>query len=111
MSWNKPQVFGVAKKMDRSKIKSKYSTQDAYTSFSSLIKEANCKHIFLSYNNMQTGDNRSNSILTDEQIIDIMQTRSKKNIEIFSKDFNSFSSQRGQVQGHQERLFYCEIDK
>ncbi|GAH32764.1 unnamed protein product, partial [marine sediment metagenome] len=52
--WKKPNVKGVAKKMDRSHIKSSYCLKNATQAFEDLIRNADCKHILLSYNN--TGD-------------------------------------------------------
>ena len=69
IKWEKPEVFGVAKKFDRAKLKSKYSLQSATETFSELIKNANCKYILFSYNNMQEkGNIRSNAKLSDEDI-------------------------------------------
>jgi len=47
----KPKVVGVAKKMDRSHIKSDYCLKNATQAFEDLIKNADCKRILLSYNN------------------------------------------------------------
>ena len=52
--WKKPQVYGVAKKMDRTNLKSRYCTNKAVETFADLIKNCNCKYILVSYNN--TGD-------------------------------------------------------
>ena len=58
--WEKPQVFGVARKMDRTKLKSKYCTKNATKTFEDLIRNLNCKYILFSYNNMATkGNDRS----------------------------------------------------
>ena len=57
--WEKPEVFGVAKKMDRTALKSKYCTRSAAEAFDDLIKQLKCKYIVLSYNNMaQKGNDR-----------------------------------------------------
>lgn len=50
--WEKPGVFGVARKMRRDRIKSKYCTQDATEAFEDLIKNIDARYIMLSYNNM-----------------------------------------------------------
>ena len=46
--WERPEVFGVAKKMDRSTLKSKYCTKSATEAFEGLIKDLRCKYIVLS---------------------------------------------------------------
>ena len=59
--WEKPEVFGVARKMDRTKLKSKYCTRSAATAFEELIENIKAKYILLSYNNMaDKGNDRSN---------------------------------------------------
>lgn len=50
--WQKPELFGVAKKFDRSKIKSEYSKSKVSEQFNDLINNAKCKYILLSYNNI-----------------------------------------------------------
>ena len=67
--WEKPEVFGVAKKMDRTALKSKYCTRSAAEAFEDLIKQLNCKYIVLSYNNMaKKGNDRSNARISDEEL-------------------------------------------
>ena len=67
--WEKPEVFGVAKKMDRTALKSKYCTRSAAEAFDDLIKQLKCKYIVLSYNNMaQKGNDRSNARISDEEL-------------------------------------------
>ncbi|MCM1466555.1 MAG: DNA adenine methylase, partial [Alistipes sp.] len=59
--WEKPEVFGVAKKMDRSSMKSKYCTTSAAKVFGTLVNDIKAKYILLSYNNMaEKGNSRSN---------------------------------------------------
>ena len=55
--WEKPEVFGVAKKMDRTTLKSKYCTRSAPAAFADLIKNLNAKYIVVSYNNMANKGN------------------------------------------------------
>ena len=50
VEWKKPEVFGIARKMNRNHIKSKYCLKDAVKSFEELISNADAKHILLSYN-------------------------------------------------------------
>lgn len=51
--WEKPKVFGVAKKMDRTNLKSEYCTQRATKTFEELINNIKARYILLSYNNME----------------------------------------------------------
>lgn len=64
--WEKPEVFGVAKKMDRSGMKSKYCTIGATKAFETLINDIKARYILLSYNNMaEKGNCRSNAKISD----------------------------------------------
>ena len=74
--WKKPNVEGVAKKMDRSHIKSSYCLKNATQAFEDLIKNANCKHILLSYNNTgDSKDGRSNARMNDNDILRILKNK------------------------------------
>ena len=50
-TWEKQEVFGVAKKMKRNGIKSKYCSVSAPLAFKDLIENINAKYIIVSYNN------------------------------------------------------------
>ncbi len=110
VTWEKPDVFGVAKKMDRSHIKSKYCLKDATSAFADLIEHANCKYILLSYNN--TGDlkdGRSNARMNDEDIVQVLKKRGA--VEIFEKRYKAFTTGKSDGENNAERIFYCEVKK
>lgn len=76
--WEKPEVFGVARKMDRSTMKSKYCTQSATEAFEQLIGDIKAKYILLSYNNMaEKGNDRSNAKISDQDIMRILEKKEK----------------------------------
>ena len=107
--WEKPQVFGVARKMDRSKLKSQYCTKEAAGAFEDLIRKLHCKYILLSYNNMATkGNDRSNAKIADEDIYRILS--SKGEIKVFSEDYKAFTTGKSDISDNQERLFLCICD-
>jgi len=109
-TWEKPIVHGMAKKMDRSHIKSDYCLQSAAKAFADLIKNANCKHILLSYNNTgESKDGRSNARISDEQIINILKSRG--DVDIFERDYKAFTTGKSDTNGHTERVFYCKVRK
>ena len=104
--WEKPDVFGVAKKMNRDKMKSKYCTQSATEAFEDLIKNINAKYILFSYNNMATkGNGRSNAKIADEDIMRILQ--SKGTVKVFSENYKAFSAGKSNIANNAERLFLC----
>jgi len=89
--WKKPEVEGVARKMDRSHIKSSYCLKSAARAFEDLIIAANCKYILLSYNNTgDSKDGRSNARIKDKDILRIL--RNKGDVEIFERDYKSFTT-------------------
>jgi adenine-specific DNA-methyltransferase len=109
-TWEKPQVRGRAKKMDRSHLKSKYCLKTASKVFEDLIKNANCKHILVSYNNTgKSKDGRSNACIKDDEIVNIL--KNKGEIEIFERDYKAFTAGKSNTTGHIERIFYCGVTK
>lgn len=104
----KPEVFGVAKKMDRSNLKSNYCTSKAPVEFENLIKKINSKYILVSYNNTgNKGNSRSNAKISDDQIVDVLSKRGK--VLTFEQDFKLFTTGKTSRDNHKERLFLCHI--
>lgn len=108
--WKKPDVVGIGKKMDRSHIKSAYCLKAATQSFTDLIKNANCKHVLLSYNNTgNSKDGRSNARMSDDEILQILNQ--KGDVEIFEKDYKAFTTGKSNGINNAERVFYCKVTK
>ncbi len=106
--WNKSEVYGVAKKMDRSNIKSKYCTTSAPKQFEDLITKINAKYILVSYNNMgNKGANRSQAKISDSEIMRILSGKGR--VEVFETDFNQFTTGKTKQENHKERLFLCYV--
>lgn len=104
--WEKPEVFGVAKKMNRSGIKSKYCTTQATVAFEKLIQNVRSKYILFSYNNMaQKGNGRSNAKISDEDIMRILLQ--KGDVKIFEESYKAFSAGKSDIPENAERLFLC----
>jgi len=107
-NWKKPPVFGKAKKMDRAQLKSNYCLKSAANSFADLIRNANCKHILVSYNNTgESKDGRSNARISDSQIINTLKNRG--DVDIFERDYRAFTAGKSETDGHTERVFYCKV--
>ena len=108
--WEKPEVVGIGRKMDRSYIKSKYCLQNAVSAFADLIENANCKHILLSYNNTANSKNeRSNARINDDAILHILNK--KGDLEIFEKEHKAFTTGKSNGKDNTERIFYCQVTK
>lgn len=106
--WKKPKVYGTAKKMDRSNLKSKYCENSAPRVFDDLISNLKCKYIIVSYNNMGLkGVGRSQAKITDTEIIRSLEKRGK--VSIYETDFNQFNAGKTNVDDHKERLFVCHV--
>ncbi len=106
---HKPEVIGVARKMDRGHLKSGYCTNKASSEFKDLIKKIKAKYIIVSYNN--TGEkinSRSNAKMSDVEIIEILEAKGK--VAVYEKDFNAFTTGKTKLNEHKERLFVCEVE-
>lgn len=104
--WEKPPVTGVARKMDRTALKSDYCTSKAADAFEDLIVHARARYILLSYNNMATkGNDRSNAKITDDDIMRILSA--KGDVKIFSEGYKPFSAGKSDIRENEERLFLC----
>ena len=105
--WNKPEVKGVALKMDRSNLKSDYCTSSATKAFEDLIVHIKAKYILLSYNNMaEKGNDRSNAKISDDDIMRILSRKGR--VKVFSEEYKAFSAGKSNITGNEERLFLCE---
>ena len=108
--WEKPEVFGVARKMDRSHLKSRYCTKSAAEAFEDLIKNLNCRYILLSYNNMAAkGNDRSNAKISDDDIFRIL--KNKGEVKVFSENYKAFTAGKSDISDNQERLFLCTCNQ
>lgn len=106
--WEKPDVFGVARKMDRSNMKSEYCRTTASAQLEDLVNRLNTRYILLSYNNngkkLQV---RSNAKISDDDILRILSVRGE--VKVFTTDYRPFSAGKGENTGNQERLFLCVV--
>lgn len=108
--WEKPKVEGIARKMDRSTMKSDYCKVTANESLEDLVDKLNCRYILLSYNNNgQKLQIRSNAKICDDEIMRILNKRGL--VKVFTTDFKPFSAGRGENVGNQERLFLCDVQR
>lgn len=107
--WEKPKVFGVAKKMDRTALKSRYCTRSAPEAFSDLIDNISAKYIVVSYNNMaKKGNDRSNARISDTELLETLQT--KGDVKVYSEQFKAFTTGKSEHLDNEERLFVCKCN-
>lgn len=104
--WEKPEVFGVAKKMDRSGMKSRYCTTGATKAFETLIQDIKARYILLSYNNMaEKGNGRSNAKISDDDIMRILGRKGE--VKVFEESYKAFTTGKSDLPENAERLFLC----
>jgi len=109
-TWGKVPVYGMARKMDRSHIKSAYCLKSASKVFADLIGNADCKHILVSYNNTgKSRDGRSNAKISDKKIMNILKARGE--VKGFEREYKAFTAGKSDAEGHTERIFYCKVTK
>lgn len=108
--WEKPEVFGIARKMDRSQMKSEYCRTTASSQLEELVNKLNARYILLSYNNNgKKLQIRSNAKISDDDILRILSARGE--VKIFTTDYRPFSAGKGENIGNQERLFLCAVQR
>lgn len=110
--WAKPEVFGVARKMDRTHMKSKYCKSfQAAKALEDLVMKLRCRYILFSYNNNgKKLQCRSNAKLSDEEIIRILSLRG--DVHVFTKNYRGFDAGKSDMnKDNQERLFLCDVHK
>lgn len=109
IEWKKPQVEGISKKaINRREKTSKYTKKEAPIAFRDLILNINAKYILVSFNNTEQKANaRSNSKISREQIIKILEEKGV--VKIFEQDFNNFTTGKSKSVNHKEILYLCEV--
>ena len=108
--WQKPEVKGIAKKFDRSHLKSGYNRLEATKLFNDLIRNAKTRYILFSYNNMHDkGNHRSNARIKDEDILEILGNRGK--VEVYEKEFKEFTTGKAKRGDNRERVFFVKVEK
>lgn len=106
--WEKPEVFGVAKKMNRDNIKSEYCTVSAPKVFKNLIDDLKTKYIIVSFNNMENkGASRSQSKITNEEVFKILSD--KGYTKVYKKNYKYYSTGKSDIKNHEELLFVCHV--
>lgn len=108
-TWKKGAVYGVAKKSDRSHIKSKYNMKSAGIAFGNLIDNTDGKYILVSYNDMGTsGSPRSQSRISDHEILSALKSRGE--VRIYYTDFKQFTTGKSSRDDLKERIFLCKVN-
>ncbi len=106
VTWQKPKVYGKARKMDCSSLKSLYSRKTTVLErFSDLIKEAvkKTKFIVMSYSNK--------GLMSNSEIENILMRFTGRKPIILVKDYNGCHACTSKVQDNKENLFVLKCKK
>lgn len=107
--WKKEQVYGTAKKINRSHLKSRYNMKTAGIAFCDLINNIKAKYILLSYNDMGTSGNvRSQSRVSDHEILSALKRKGE--VKIFETNFKQFTTGKSNKNDLKERIFLCKVN-
>ncbi|MFL2124416.1 Dam family site-specific DNA-(adenine-N6)-methyltransferase [Marinilactibacillus psychrotolerans] len=108
-NWKKPEVKGIARKMDRTSLKSRYSLKTAPQAFSELIKDIQAKYILVSYNNMgNSGNGRSQAKMSDYDIVSALERRGT--VTVYETSFKQFTTGSSNKDDLKERIFLCKTN-
>lgn len=108
-TWKKEEVFGVAKKINRLHIKSKYNMKSAGVAFGELINNIEAKYILVSYNDMGiSGNVRSQSRISDHEILSALKRKGE--VKIFETDIKQFTAGKSSKDDLKERIFLCKVN-
>lgn len=108
-AWKKQEVFGIAKKINRDHIKSKYSMKSAGLAFGELIDAIDAKYILVSYNDMGgSGNARSQSRISDHEILSALKRKGV--VKVYETDFKQFTTGKSNKDDLKERIFLCKVD-
>lgn len=107
-TWGKQEVHGVAKKINRDHIKSKYNMKSAGAAFGQLIDNIDAKYILVSYNDMgDSGNVRSQSKISDHEILSALKRKGK--VQVHETDFKQFTTGKSSKDNLKERIFLCQV--
>jgi adenine-specific DNA-methyltransferase len=106
--WKKEKVFGIAKKMERGHLKSKYNMKSAGLAFGDLIDNIRAKYILISYNDMGiSGNLRSQARISDYEILSAL--KQKGEVKVFETAFKQFTTGKSSKKDLKERIFLCKV--
>lgn len=107
VKWDKPQLFGVARKPEPENM-SEYCRSSAPSFFLDLIQHLNARYIVVSYNNTYNSHSKSSlNKITLEQIKSTLEMRGKTTI--LTHRYSAFNAGKTDLKNHQEYLFFTKI--
>ena len=107
VKWNKPELYGVARKPEPENL-SEYCSSRALFAFRDLISHLQAKYIVVSYNNTYTSKSKSSqNKITLEQIQSVLEERG--DTQVFTQKYNAFNAGKTDLADHKEYLFFTKM--
>ena len=103
------EIYDMLKNKTYTIKSSDYTKNKAPQAFDDLIQNISARYILVSFNNMaHKGNSRSNAKISNEEILESLKKRGS--VEIFSTDFNAFTTGKSKIENHKELLYLCKIN-
>lgn len=107
VKWDKPELFGVARKPAPENL-SEYCSSRALDAFQDLINNLQTKYIVVSYNNTYNSRSKSSqNKITLEEIETVLCARGETHV--FTQNYNAFNAGKTNLADHKEYLFFTKI--
>lgn len=107
VKWDKPALFGVARKPAPENM-SEYCSSRAVYALQDLVQNLNTRYIAVSYNNTYNSRSKSSqNKISLEQIQDILQAKGET--QVFTHQYNAFNSGKTDLKDHKEYLFFTTV--
>lgn len=107
VKWDKPELFGVARKPAPENM-SEYCSSRAFNAFQDLINHLQAKYIVVSYNNTYTSKSKSSqNKITLEQIESALKAIGET--QVYTQRYNAFNAGKTNLADHKEYLFFTKI--
>lgn len=107
VKWDKPALFGVARKPAPENM-SEYCSARAVYALQDLVQNLNTRYIAVSYNNTYNSRSKSSqNKISLEQIQSILQAKGET--QVFTHQYNAFNSGKTDLKDHKEYLFFTTV--
>lgn len=107
VKWDKPELFGVARKPAPENL-SEYCSSRAFDAFQDLINHLQAKYIVVSYNNTYNSRSKSSqNKITLEEIESALRARGET--LVLTQKYNAFNAGKTDLEDHKEYLFFTKI--
>ncbi len=108
IKWEKPEVKGIARKIEMLDTKSQFCTKSASKNFKEIINNCESKFILVSYNNTaKSMHSRSNALISDSYILD--ELGKLGDFKTFTVDYKGYTTGKAINSNNKERVFFCKV--